>query len=129
MKEFYETKEYKRFHKINEAAQKNLSVRIITDEGGKVIGKIITRYTKSTLGCNCAVGLALYHTKDDEPIYLAERNHGYGYDMERANIEYILIHNKDKLTKAYLRVDDVSDLFNHWEDVFTNSNYTVTQIL
>lgn len=129
MSEFYNTKDAKRYFKINESAQKNLSVRIIINEGGNVVGKIITRYTKSTIGCNCAVGLALYHTKDNEPIYLSERNHGYGYDMERANIEYIMIHNKEKLLNAYLDVDSVKDVFNHWEHVFNNANYNVIQVL
>lgn len=125
----YNDKAYKRFMSLQERARKNLSLRIITDEGGNVVGKIITRYTKSNIGCNCAVGLALYKTKDDVSILLAEKNHGYGYDMERANIEYILFHNKEKLLNAYLDVDSVNDLFNHWEQVFTNANYNVIQVL
>ncbi len=58
-----------------------------------------------------------------------ETHGGYGYDKFAHSMNYILTDLKEPLKERFnIDVDSVKDLYNHWQDVFTNAGYQLIQL-
>lgn len=75
--------------KIFNNLSQNVSVKIIVDNNGDYIGKLITKYTKSCAHTIFFLGEFVGYNKCS----------GYGYNMEEHNFKNIISKNKSEIEK------------------------------
>lgn len=88
--------------KVFDSVSQNVSVKIILNMKGNYIGKLITKYTKSSAHTILFLG--------DFVGY--EKCSGYGYNMEENNFRNIVIKNKSEIENTgdgYIIFDFMND--------------------
>lgn len=75
--------------KVFDNLSQNVSVKIIVDNNGDYIGKLITKYTKSSAHTILFLGEFVGYNKCT----------GYGYNMEEHNFKNIISKNKNEIEK------------------------------
>ena len=100
-------------------------------KAGNICGKIITRYSKSTLTARTALILFDTTSADGLPLYGFERLTGYGFDKTRAAIANILTANRERLNSAFgVQLSDPDwNIINTWERDFKASGFDVIRVL
>lgn len=76
--------------KVFDSISQNVSVKIIVDNKGNYVGKLITKYTKSCAHTIFFLGEFVGY----------EKCGGYGYNMEENNFKNIILKNKNEIEKA-----------------------------
>lgn len=104
--------------KIIDGVSQNINIKIIVDIKGNYIGKLITKYTKSSAHTILFLG--------DFVGY--ERCSGYGYNMENHNFKNIIEKNKKEIANAGVGVNVFSEVNDFNKFVKMNGFKTICAI-
>lgn len=88
--------------KVFNSISQNVSVKIVVNSKGNYVGKLITKYTKSSAHTILFLGEFVGY----------EKCSGYGYNMEEHNFKNIVTKNKNEIENA----GDGYVVFNFMDD-------------
>lgn len=100
--------------KVLDTISKNINIKIIVDINGKYIGKLITKYTKSSANTILFLGNFVGY----------ESCSGYGYNMENHNFKNIIEKNKEEIANVGVEIKIFTEI-NDFNKFVENNGYKV----